>query len=177
MIGGVSFVHFFPEKASAYVAEIQDRLSFINNITSLQLALFLFVNNGIKTFIFAITGVLFAFPTVLFLVINGAVLGFVAAVMYPVLGASGLFSSLFFHGIFELSAVFIASGIGIFLGVEVTREVGLRIISKDAVSVIKKSTVYKKHFLPAVYTVLVVAIPLLVIAAIIETVMLNILKG
>ena len=177
LLGGVAFVHLFPDASANYVNQLQQHLGFVNDFTSTQMFLFLFINNSVKTFLYAVMGILFAVPTVIFLVFIGAVLGFVVAVMYPSLGGVTLFNSLFYHGIFELTAIFIASGVGLFLGAETVKEIGLKIFSKDAVKVVKRSTVYRKHFKPAVYAVLITAIPLLVIAGVIETIMLNILKG
>ncbi len=176
ILGGIFFVNLFPENANSYVGAIQEHLGFVNNLSSLQLALFLFINNSVKTFLFAVMGILFTVPTVIFVTFNGLVFGFVVAVMYPSLGATGLFYSLFFHGVFELTAIFIASGIGLFLGATAIKEIGFKVFSKNVVSTVKQSTVFKEHFLPAIHTVLIISIPLLIISAVIETVMLNALK-
>jgi len=161
---GIIFVNFYPSIATKSLKEITDAFSFLHNLGPVTLGGFIFLNNSVKVFLFMALGVLFALPTLFFLVVNGWVLGFVAALMYPELGPKGLFFGLFFHGVFELLAMFIGSSMGILIGITVFSEV-----RGKATKIFPVSKKIRKILLLTGTIFVKVIIPLLFVAAVIET--------
>ncbi len=153
---GNLFVKFYPELALSSLDELTTRFSFLFDFSPLQMGTFIFINNSVKVFLFMILGVFLAIPTLIFIIFNGWVLGFVASLVYPEIGVEGLFYGLFLHGIFELSAIFIGAGIGMFLGV--------KLIKKRA-----RVEELKEEMKKATQVFAVIILPLLFIAALIET--------
>lgn len=95
--------------------------SSVENSSNETLALFLiiFFNNAIKAVAIVFIGLIFAFLPVLFVVINGMVLGFLFGTMHEMgenivpLIVKGILP----HGIIELPVILIASAYGIRLGI------------------------------------------------------------
>ncbi len=165
---GFVFVYLQPETAKEAMERIEEEFSFIRDLNSIQLGLFIFFNNSLKILLFIFLGVLFGIPTLFFLVTNGFVLGFVIAIAHPYLGAKGIFESLFYHGIFELPALFLGSALGIWVGVTTTTKIK-RI--KKIQEVIKIKEIKSALFFSFKLFLLII-LPLLAIAAIIETVLI-----
>jgi len=114
---------------------------FQNNITSAFLAMILGVFLGVFPFFNALT--------------NGAILGYVYSKATVVSG----FSSIVYlipHGIFELPAIFIAIGLGMKLGMFAFVRRG------------KKIEEFKRRFWSSMKVFFTIVLPLLIIAAIIE---------
>ncbi|MEK6910996.1 MAG: stage II sporulation protein M [Nanoarchaeota archaeon] len=141
-----------------------DSLSFINEILknlvdkteglgTVELMVFIFLNNLQSAFFGMMLGILFGIVPVINAITNGVVLGFVFEKVYNVSGFSD-FWRILPHGIFELPAIFIALGIGMNLGFNVLSKKGKRGLFEQV----------KKAF----YAFLLVILPLLIIAAIIE---------
>lgn len=137
---------------------------FTNNTSSAFLGLFNFflifqalsLNNILMIIALMIAvpiGFFLGITPVLFSMINGAVLGYVFAKVYALSGP-GDFWRILPHGIFELPAIFIALGLGV--------KLGFFVFSKNM----------KQEFLRRFYysflVFLLIVVPLLVIAAIIE---------
>lgn len=86
-----------------------------------MLASAIFVNNGVKTFLVLVLGLLGGVLPVGFLLLNGYAIGWV---LYLSIQSKGIVSSLLAiapHGIFELPAVLLGASIGIFLGARAVR--------------------------------------------------------
>ncbi len=175
VLAGIFFAQNYPDISNEVMSGLEEEFSFIIEMGDWEIGAFIFFNNTLKVFLFTFMGVLFTLPTILFLTVNGFVLGFVMGYIYPQIGLAGLFYSLFLHGIFELTALFIGSGLGILLGLTFLKEIG-RCKRKDIVKEIKKSAVMKDLLLMSLRLFVAVIIPLLLIAAIIEGVLLAILR-
>lgn len=140
---------------------IQKILEFIQNLLEetegmsfLELFWFIFFNN-LKVSFFGMAGGIFLgiFP-VIESIINGYLLGFVAKETVLVDGFLSLWR-IFPHGVFELPAVFISLGLGLKLGLVVFKRKGERNL--------------KKVILNSLIVFAFVVIPLLFLAAIIES--------
>ncbi|MCI3926373.1 stage II sporulation protein M [Paenibacillus sp. TRM 82003] len=110
------------------ISALRDTVERMEATNSPQLWMFLFIffNNFIKSVLIVFMGALFGLIPVYFLVMNGMILGFVAASI----GASGgnvlemLVIGILPHGVLELTAVMIAAGYGMKYGVLVFQELG-----------------------------------------------------
>jgi stage II sporulation protein M len=122
-----------------------------------MLASAIFINNGVKTFLVILLGVLGGVLPVAFLLLNGYAIGWV---LYLSIQSKGIVSSLLAvvpHGIFELPAVLLGASVGIFLGVTTLR----RLFGKFETSL-------KGDLRRAVGVFFRLILPLLLLAAFIE---------
>jgi len=138
---------FISKLVSDYVREI---LKETSNLSWFQLISFIFFNNAKTSFFGLFLGIFFGIFPLLATVFNGYILGFVAAESVKSSGISILWK-LFPHGIFELPAVFISLGLGI--------KIGFSILDKKN---------RRNYLIESLKVFLLVVIPLLIIAAVIE---------
>ncbi|MDO8460459.1 MAG: stage II sporulation protein M [Nanoarchaeota archaeon] len=128
-------------------------------LNPLEMIFFILQNNIQSTLYGLILGILLGIPTVLNIIMNGAVLGYVLNKVISLEGYSIIWR-LFPHGIFEIPAVFIALGLGL--------KLGATIFSKKA----DKPKELKRRFYNSINVFLMIVIPLLIIAAIIEALLI-----
>ncbi|MDP2946676.1 MAG: stage II sporulation protein M [Nanoarchaeota archaeon] len=145
---GFIFPVFFREQL---ISLISDLASSIEGKSTIGIILYIFLNNvqaSLLSFILGIGLAVFPFITLVF---NGYLLGFIGK---EVVIREGFFSlwRIFPHGIFELPAIFFSTGIGLKIGIEIFTK--------------KKSMKY--NYTEGVRFFLFVVIPLLIVAAIIE---------
>lgn len=119
-----------------------------------QLIRFIFFNNLQSSFFGLIFGIILGVFPVLVALANGYLLGFVASKSVAIDGILSLWK-IFPHGIFELPAVFISLGMGIKLGTFIFQK--------------KKIDSLNEFFFKSLKTFLFVVIPLLIVAATIES--------
>ncbi len=154
----VSFLLAFIFPASGnllnYILElITDLLEKTSKLSGFELILFILLNNLSSSFFGMIFGFFLGVFPFLALLLNGYVLGFVSSLSIAENGFSSLWRILP-HGIFELPAIFLALGIGLRLGSFVFQKKG---IDK-----------FRYLFVNSIKTFLLIVLPLLLIAAIIE---------
>jgi stage II sporulation protein M len=130
--------------------------------STLEMILFIFLNNTFATFFGIIFGVVFGIFPVFSLVMNGYVVGFVSSLSVAEFGISSLWN-LLPHGIFELGAVFISLGMGLKIGA-----VSIKSVLKNKGD--KKLT---KELKDSLRVYLFVVLPLLLVAAIIEGILIG----
>lgn len=141
--------NFIAQQISSYIKEL---VAQTQGLSQIQLILFILFNNVKSSFLGWILGVLFGIFPVFVTLSNGYLLGFVANQSASVSGAIVLLK-LLPHGIFELPAIFISLGMGIKFGAALFN---------------KKKGILKQNFLDALRAFILVVIPLLIVAAIIE---------
>jgi len=148
---GFLYPNFFTKEIASLVEEIAKKTEGLN---AWQLMGYIFENNVLSTLSSIIFGVVLGIVPIISLVANGYVLGFVGNLASNASGEYAILLKLLPHGIFELPAAIIAMAIGIRLG--------WFIFSKN----IKKE--FLRRFFMSVKILIFVVIPLLIIAAIIE---------
>ncbi len=141
-----------PGIAMEIFSEMGEDLSFIKDLNSFELFALIFANNSFSMFFALITGVAFGVIPFLFMVINGGILGIVVSLFIDTAGVKGIFLLLAPHGIIELPAAMMASGLGIFLGYNFIKQ-------KEMKPLVKKVLIFFVK----------VIIPLVFIAALIES--------
>jgi stage II sporulation protein M len=144
---------FYPENFTFLNKLIEDLIGKTIGLNPLELIFFIMQNNALSA-LFGLTGGIFLgiFPVMSGL-LNGIVLGYVLAISAGSIGL-GEFWRLLPHGIFELPAIFIALGVGVKLG-------GF-IFSKEKLGELKR------RFYGGINVFLIIVLPLLIIAAVIE---------
>lgn len=154
----IGFFVPFPDSIIEKILEyIQEILSKTENMGVSELTSFIFFNNLKSSFFGMVFGFILGIFPVLVAVVNGGLLGFVASAVVSQEGFLSLWR-IFPHGIFELPAVFISLGLGL--------KFGTFVFQKD------KSKYFKKYFWNSLRVFFFVIIPLLIIAAIIEGVLI-----
>jgi stage II sporulation protein M len=152
-----SFFGFFiplpAEVSQQILGYFQELVLKTQDYGPLEMISFLFFNNTLATFIGLFSGAFFGIITFFNLIVNGFVLGFASNYSVAQNGFLSLFR-LLPHGIFELPAIFLSLGLGLKLG------------SFFLDSYWKKSFV--KYFNNSIRVYFLIVIPLLIIAAIIE---------
>jgi len=147
----------FPIDTSVAVDKASEDLSFIKNLTHLDIFLFILLNNTLKAFIIMLLGVLWGVIPVLFILFNGYAIGIVTAVVGVNTGFMSILLGTIPHGIFEIYAILLAASYGVWLGEKFVKK--LKNKSIPLVSYIKISV---SKFFKIVF-------PLLILAALIET--------
>ena len=129
------------------------------NMNVSQLIFFIFQNNLIVAFLMIILGIFLGIFPIINIFANGAVLGFVFSKIQGVNLIKAIFS-LLPHGIFELPAIFISVGLGIkmFLFAE------------------KRKEEFTKRFYGSMKVFFSIILPLLILAAIIEGLLIFFIK-
>lgn len=127
-----------------------------------QLFVFILAHNALATFFMMLAGTLFGITAILFAVTNGIMLGVIVHLGAQKLGAAQLAGGILPHGVFELPAAFLAASYGLWLGTgliaqlrgKATPSMGERI----------------RH---AVRRYLMIVLPLLIVAAAIESTLIS----
>ncbi len=122
-----------------------------------EMIFFILQNNLQSAIISIILGSLFGIFPIINSFSNGVIIGYVMSLVYAEAGI-WQFWRLLPHGIFELPAIFISFGIGM--------KLGFSILKKD----------FRKHLYNSANVALMIVIPLLIIAAFIEGLLIILVK-
>lgn len=136
------------------LAELANQTKDLNG---LELIFYILQNNVQAALATLAFGLFFGILPILNIITNGVVLGYVLNLVWQVSGA-GEFWRILPHGIFELPAIFISAGMGIRLG--------LVIFSK------REKKEFRRIVYESVNAFLFAVIPLLIVAAVIEGVLI-----
>jgi stage II sporulation protein M len=131
------------------------------NMNVFQLVFFIFQNNLTVAFLMILLGLFLGIFPIVNILANGAVLGFVFSKVENVNLVKAIFS-LLPHGIFELPAIFISTGLGI--------KLGMFLFAK------KRKEEFTKRFYGAMKVFFSIILPLLILAAIIEGLLIFFIK-
>ncbi len=147
---------------------LQELLDKTKDFGVFEMIMFIFKNNLTVSIVGLVFGAIFCIVPFFFAVSNGYVLGYVVKTVFEkVAGISALTSlwRLFPHGIFELPAIFISLGLGLRLGVSL-----IKFLNKNSFGI------FWKDFKDSMRVLFFIIIPLLIIAAIIEGILIIFLK-
>lgn len=148
------FVSPSEEIYSLLTSFFKDLIEKTSGMSFFQLFWFILQNNFQASFLGLCLGVFFGVVPIFFMLINGYVLGFASRLSVNAEGVLSLWR-LFPHGIFELPALFLSIAFGIKLGAFLFYPHKLKYL--------------KFYFKKSIKAFLVIVIPLLIIAAFIET--------
>lgn len=158
------FLGFFlpvPARLESIIMDLIEKLlQQTEGLSRAELIRFIFWNNVQSSFVGMLFGVFLSIFPALSVLSNEYVLGFVAS---RATGGNGLLVlwRLLPHGIFELPALFISLGLGLKLGTFVFEK--------------KKIETLKRYLLKSLKTFFLLIIPLLIIAAVIEGILISVL--
>ncbi|HEX54888.1 MAG: hypothetical protein DRO90_00150 [Candidatus Altiarchaeales archaeon] len=153
---GVPFGFLYHRESKEFLIPILDKIKESFTLDSrFEIAINIFLNNLESTLILFVSGTLIIVPFII-LFINGFVMGFVFRLFIQERDLILFFSALLPHSIFELTAIFISSALGIRIGITYLIPRGDR-IKKVSIAIREGILVY-----------LILVVPLLIIAAFIE---------
>jgi len=111
-----------PQTATQSIRELSQSLAFTQDFTPIELTLFIFLNNSIKAMIAMLSGILLGIFTVLFIIVNGYLIGVILDLSYVQFGVLKTIIAILPHGFFELTAVGLACANGLFLGAKLFKK-------------------------------------------------------
>ncbi len=155
---GFLFPVFFVEQIQKLLQELIDKTA---GLSMWQMILFIFFNNLQSSFVALVSGIVLGVFPILSGLINGYVLGFVGKKSVEVAGGLVLLR-LLPHGIFELPAIFLSMALGV--------KLGMVWFSKKSIK-----SEFVRRVSQSLKIFLLIILPLLVIAAIIEGVLIFVL--
>ena len=104
------------ESAETLIQALNDDLfSYINEQDSATMAVTLFINNLEASILLFIGGATFGVVTMIVLLTNGVIIGFVLEYAAKAQGVAAVAAGIIPHGIFEIPAFIISSGLGFLL--------------------------------------------------------------
>jgi stage II sporulation protein M len=160
---GYFFAGIFPDYTKKEIDTIREWFENLNlrEIPPITVFAIILLNNSIKSFVAMTLGVLLGIPPILFVAINGAVIGIFAKVVGDEIGTLTFLAKILPHGIVEIPAIIIASSYGVWLGIQFVKD--------------RKNI--DKHMRHATNRFLKVVLPMLTVAAVIETVMISFIQA
>lgn len=147
----------FPLEARQGIDEVFGELEFLSGVGAFQIFWIIFLNNAVKSFIALASGVLFGIIPVIFILINGYAIGIVGAVAIAEKGIGNVLALTLPHGVLEIPAVLLAASYGVMLGEKLYGR-------------IKRGEPFRASFSLAMDAFFGIVVPVLVLAALIETI-------
>lgn len=156
---------FVPSLFTGFDPYLQKLFTQASTLEGFDLFYFIFLNNLQAAFIGMIGGILFGLLPLGIVFLNGSILGYVAALVSAKEGFGAMWR-LLPHGVFELPALFIALALGLRLGVE-------SISVLLSLSGVRRKETFSLMLRTSLITFVCVILPLLLIAGIIETLLID----
>ncbi|WP_457549010.1 stage II sporulation protein M [Archaeoglobus sp.] len=154
---GYQWAESHPEQAKLFMERIFKGLSFVKELPPPLIFAVIFVNNSVKSLIAMLLGLIFGIIPILFVAVNGLIIGVVSEVVSKRVGLLKVLLMLLPHGIIEIPAILVACSYGLKLGIAVLDKVRGKDV--DVKMEVEKSV---KNYLKYV-------LPMLLLAAFIET--------
>jgi stage II sporulation protein M len=149
----------YPERADEFVDRLFEGFKFIDFSNPLEVLMVIFLNNTSKTLISILAGFFFGIFPVIFVALNGYIIGIFVFSKGGEIGIEKVIATLIPHGILEIPGIILGSAYGLWLGNLFYRYVVKNERDIDLIKAIRYSL---KKFVKIV-------VPLLFIAAIVET--------
>jgi stage II sporulation protein M len=146
----------YPKETHEAVKGFSENLIPLKNADLLKVFFFLFINNSLKALFMVVLGTFFGIFPLVFVIINGAVIGLVSFAAVSQAGIVYLIMGLVPHGIIELPAFLAAGAYGLILGKRFYRK-------------FTKRERFAPYFLHAIKNTFFYIFPALAAAAFIET--------
>lgn len=164
-IEGYSLPQNYPQEAKEIVANFKDSFGPVVEAGGIRMFIFIFLKNTTALFFAAALGIFGGIVPVLSIFSNGFLIGLVGFYATEKISWTVFILALAPHGIFELPAFFLSAAIGMKLGVAALRKIYYFLRKKSAGNI--KS--FREEFSSAARFFIEVLVPLLFIAALMET--------
>ena len=160
-VGGMLLGFIFSSQLGFLDEILKQLIEKVKDLNTFEIILFILQNNITSTFCGIIFGVVLGIFPILASFSNGVLLGYVMKIVWFDSGV-GEFWKILPHGVFELPAVFISLALGV--------KLGMFIFSRE------KGKVFMERARNSVILFVCIVIPLLIIAAIIEGLLISAYK-
>ena len=149
-----------PSIIDELMGQFEERYGWLAEESPIMIMLFIFKNNTIVSLLAMLGGIFFGILPVIFILVNGYFIGVVVFSSVQEYGILVVLFALLPHGIIELPMIFISASMGLRLGV----------LAFQKIFRIKEEEIrFKYELFSAIRFFVTVIVPLLFIAAIIET--------
>jgi stage II sporulation protein M len=145
-----------PAEAKNLLKRLSEDFSALKNINAVAMFLFILINNSVKALIVGMLGTFFGVIPVLFIAVNGILIGVTSSVIIAQKGMGFLFVGTVPHGVLEIPAFLIAGAYGMRLG-------------KKYYRFLRRGDPFKPLFFHVMRKMFKIVLPLLVVASFIET--------
>jgi stage II sporulation protein M len=145
-----------PAESKELIEKLLKDLGALKDINAVAMFLFIFANNAVKAFAMTMLGTFFGVVPILFIIVNGLLVGVTSSVIIAEQGTKFLFIGTAPHGILEIPAFLIAGAYGLRLGRRYYR-------------FLRRGEPFKPAFYRAMREMFRIVLPLLVAASFIET--------
>lgn len=156
---GYVSAYFNPGIIDELMGEFEETYGWIADESPTMIMLIIFTNNTVNSFIAMLLGTLFGIWPVIFIMVNGFFIGVVVFSSVQEYGILVVLFALLPHGIIELPMIFISASMGLRLGVLAFQKIFIK----------EKEIRFKYELFSAIRFFVTVIVPLLFVAAIIET--------
>lgn len=147
----------FPDMANKLMEGFSARFAPLLSMPPVFIMLGIFLNNAFVSLLFLVLGLVLGIFPVLLIAFNGYIVGVISHIAAQERGLSFIVLALLPHGIIELPMVFLSAGIGLRLGHQVFA------------ALLGRNTEIKKEFKEGMRFYFSWILPLLFLAAVIET--------
>ncbi len=113
---GVLTITYSPRLAQYFNQDVTEFVKLFRGLPKLELAAAIFLNNAIKALLVIIGGIAIGLVPAVFLIANGAALGFVLSGSIQSRGVLAVLLAILPHGLLELPAILLAASMGLWLG-------------------------------------------------------------
>mgnify|MGYP000244715511 CR=1 FL=1 len=127
-IAGYLYTAFNPASSDIALEGLEDLVELIMNMTPLEIMLFIFFNNAIKSLMAFVLGLGFGLIPLLFVLSNGYILGVVTYLESQENGFTYIFLGIMPHGIIELPMILISAAMGVRMGLNVINSMAGRYV-------------------------------------------------
>jgi stage II sporulation protein M len=141
-----------PESFEGFLSNIPNPAE----VSNIEMFMAIVYNNILASFIFMVSGLLIGIPPLMFIVFNGFFIGYVAFNAAQIQGLGFVFATILPHGVFEVPAIVLSSSMGVGLGYQVIH----RLMKRGEI---------RSYILDSIRVFIKRIVPLLVLAAGIET--------
>jgi stage II sporulation protein M len=156
VLSGYAFACNFPEETREIIEELKEFFTVSEEATSFQMFLFILENNVVKLFMVIFLGVFAGLIPLLSIWGNGVILGIFAQIVSRELSWSFFVLGILPHGIIEIPVLILSTAIGMRIG-------------KLAIwRILGRHKNFREEWIKAIKFYIVVLVPLLFIAALIE---------
>ncbi len=118
-IAGYFYTALNPASSDIALEGLEDLIELIMNMTPIEILLFIFFNNAIKSLMAFVLGLGFGLIPLLFVISNGYILGVVTYLESQENGFTYIFLGILPHGIIELPMILISAAMGLRMGINV----------------------------------------------------------
>ncbi|MDN5310951.1 MAG: stage sporulation protein [Methanolobus sp.] len=147
----------YPELAMQSASGLEELVQMLEGLSPLEIMLLIFINNTIAMFIAVLFGIVLGIVPFLVLVFNGFIIGTIVRMLLIDNGLAFIVAGLVPHGIIEIPLLLLSTSIGMRIGFEVLRAIA------------GKPSDIKQEFLKGMKFFFYWMVPLIFLAALIET--------